>query len=252
MKKSINKYKTYKAISKHEAGLLNAAEDFLVFSPSHIRKLLRWKKTTIHNTLSSLKKKELITLIKKNRYVLTSRISENIFKIATTAASPSYVSFWTASSYYGFTEQQIKTIQVVSTKQYPKIRIRDFNVEVTTYYPQKFYGYQKINNFPIAETEKLLIDLIYKPEKGGGLEEVKKCLRNMWPEIDEKKLLAYLKRFGNKSLFARLGYLLTKMELKNSLQKSLQKNLPLGYVRLNPQKKTAGHLNKKWGVIVND
>ena len=252
MEKSINKHKTYNTISKHEAAFLSAVEEFLVFSPNLIKKRLRWKSTRINNTLISLKKKKLVTALKKNYYVVTSKIPENLFKIATTITSPSYISFWTASSYYGLTEQQVKTIQVVSTKQYPNMVISDFTVEVTTYSPKKFYGYHTMNNFSMVEKEKLIIDLLYKPEKGGGMDEVRKCIQNMWSEVNERRLLAYIKKFNNKSLFARLGYLLDELRLKNNLEDALQKNILLSYVKLNSQKKATQQINKKWRVIVND
>ena len=217
MKKTINQYKTYNALSKHEASLLNAIDKFLVFSPSTVKKLTGWKMLTVNNSLISLKKKNLITGIKKNYYVLTSKIPENIFKIAATIVSPAYISFWTASSYYGFTEQQVRMVQLVSTKQYPScIKVGNFAVEVTTYKSENFYGYHQVNKFPLVEKEKLIIDFLYKPEKNGGMVEVRKCLQNAWPQINEKKLLVYLKKFNNKSLFARLGYLLKELKIKNS------------------------------------
>ena len=252
METSDNPHKSYIQLSKHESALLNKVEDFVVFSISRIKKLTNWTTPTIKNTLASLKKKGIITAIKKDNFVVTEQIPEKIFKIANLVAFPSYISFWTALSYYGFTEQQVRSIQVISTQQYPRINVKGHVIETTTFNPDKFYGYQKLNSFTIADKEKLIIDSLYKLENIGGIEEFKKCLKNAWSELNQERLFKYLKRFNNKSLFARLGYLIEELKLKNKLEKKYLKNLPLGFVRLVPQDSLTKEYSRKWMVIVND
>lgn len=252
MGKLNNKYKSYKALSRHESALLNAVEEFIVFSLPIIQKLTKWKPSTIANTLTSLKKKSIITLVKKNHYTLTEKIPEHIFAIATIVTAPSYISFWTAASYYGLTEQQVKIIQVVSNKQYPTIKIGSFTVETSTCQPSRFFGYHKLQNFPIAEKEKLIVDILLKPELCGGMEEVGKCLHNAWAEIDQKILLTYLQKFKNKSCFARLGYLIETLKLKCTIIPELKRNIPKGFIKLNPAKKKSNKYNQTWRIIIND
>ena len=246
---SVNKYKNY---SKSEAELLNAGIKLRVFSAKDLKRILGWKRTKIHNTLSMLKKKNKAVNIKKNLYTLSSDISENIFMIAVKAVEPAYISFWTACSYYNLTEQQLRAVQLVSTKQYPEMQIDSFLIETITYKPERFYGYITKDNFVIAEKEKLVVDMLFKPERTGGMDETRKCLRNMWRDIEEKKLLNYLKRFNNRSIYARLGYLSEELVLKNNIKKELQKNLPQSIVKLNPQKKKKKNTHKKWRIDIND
>ena len=252
MEKSNNTYKSYKTLSGHGSALLNTMEKFPVFSLSAIQKLTGEKRVTIANTLTALKKKKVITLLKKNYYSVTGKIPENIFAIAATVTAPSYISLWTAASYYGFTEQQIKTIQVISTRQYPAINIGNFKIEVITCLPQKFFGYRKQLDFPIAEKEKLIVDVLSKPELCGGMEEVRKCLKNAWPEINQKILLQYLRSFKNKSCFARLGHLIDSLKLKNAIIPELKRNLPKGFIKLNPARQKSRNYNKNWRIIIND
>src|SRR3989338_4501929 len=193
MEKSLNNYKVYNSVSRLEAVLLNSVEAFIVFSSSTIKRITSWKPFMINNILTSLKRKGMIVSIKKNSYCLTKNIPEHLFTIATLNTTPSYISFWTAASYYGYTEQQVKIIQTISTKQYHKLTLLQHPIETTTFQTEKFYGYQKINGILIAEKEKLLLEMLYQPEKAGGLEEVKKIMENMWPELEQKKLLEYLK-----------------------------------------------------------
>ena len=252
MQKTNNNYKTYKAISSGQAKLLQATEQFPVFSLSLLQKKTGWKRTTISNLLHALKKKNIITAVRKNKYVVNETIPENLFLIATQVVSPSYLSFWTAASYYGWTEQQVSALQLVSPKQFPSLKLQNHTIETITLLPAKFFGYLRIGNFPIAEKEKLIIEMLYKPELCGGMNEVKKCFQYAWNQINEERLYKYLLRFNNKSCCARLGYLLEELQLRNNLEKKLLRCLPRGYVKLHPRKKNTGKYNKKWGVVIND
>ena len=252
MEKADNKYKKYKSLSKLEATLLNAVETHLIFSLTTIRRLTRWKTTKISNVLTSLKQKGGIVAMKKNAYGLASNIPEHVLSVATIITYPSYISFWTACSYYGFTEQQAQIIQVVSTKQYPQLKIGLYKIEIISVKPAKWFGYTKINKMNIAEPEKLLVECLYKPEKVGGIDELRKILKNAWPKINQTILQRYVKQYHVKALFARLGFLLEDLNLKNDLEKSLLRGLPKGYTKLNPAKKAVAVYSQKWRVMIND
>ncbi len=252
VEKPLNQYKIYKCLSKLESELLNSVTLFLVFSYDKVSRLTGWKKTRINEVLKSLKTKGIIISIKKNCYVIVDNLTENLFAISNRVVEPSYISFWTAASFYGYTEQQLRTIQLVTTKQHKSIKLKNNVIEPTTYDKEKFYGYVKIGNYVIADKEKLLLDILFKPEKSGGLDEVRKIIKNMWEEIDEKKLLSYLKRFNNRSIYNRLGYLLDELKLRNKFKTKLFKRITKGYVKLNPQKKTNKTYYKKWRIVIND
>lgn len=252
MEKTLNQYKTYKSLSKLESELLNSVNNFHVFSYNKITRLTGWKKTRINEVLKSLKKKGLLISIKKDNYAIVEDLSENIFAISNRIFEPSYISFWTAASFYGYTEQQLKAIQIITTKQYKNLHVRNFMIEPTTYNKEKFYGYVKLENFVIVCKEKLIIDILFMPEKSGGMDEVRKIIKNMWSEIDEKQLLIFLKKFNNKSIYNRLGYILEELKLKKRINTILNKHITKGYVKLNPQKPKTNKYNKKWRIVKND
>lgn len=236
------------SLSRRESALLNAVEAHGVFSASTVRRLTGWKEDQTKNTLSALKRKGILLAIKKNAYILQEKLSEQVYEIATQVAAPSYISFWTACSLYGFTEQQVRTIQVSSTKQYPLIRGKQYAIETTTLLPKRWFGYQRLNNMVIAEPEKVLVECLYKPEKCGGVGELKNCLRKAWPTLNQAKFEAYMRRFGVKAVFARCGYLLEELAVKHHLKFVL----PKGYTLLNPAKKPGERYNHTWRIISND
>lgn len=246
MKKTLNKT-TFYGISKNENELLKILEETnsYIFESNKIKRLTAWDKNKINNTLQQLKKKNQITSIKKNLYVVNNEIINNSFSISIKITEPSYISFWTALSFYNLTEQQPITIQTVTRKRNLNMNLNKIKIEATYFKKEHFFGYKKIDNFSIAEVEKALIDSFAYPEKAGGLKEVIKCLKNA--KIDEKLFLKYLNQFNNKSLNARIGYIYELI-----YNKTLKLSLPNTYVKLNKNNTITKNRNKKWMIIINE
>jgi len=125
-----------------------------VFTPSLLSKIMHWNKTKAYNTIKQLKKKELIWELKKGTYS-TSNFS-NEFKSITEAYAPSYVSLWTALSYYQITKQVPMKTQIASTKYQ---RIKE-NIDMHIISKDLFLGYINVG-FPIATPEKAVFDLLW-------------------------------------------------------------------------------------------
>ncbi len=243
----------YTNISTNEALVLSLVErnGLPTFGIDIIAHLSGWGRDRIHNTLASLLRKGYVTRVNRGRYTLTDAISESIFQISSDLVKPSYISFWTALSHYGFTEQQVKTIQLVSTKQIGNKSIGNFKVENITLKPYRFYGYLRQNGFVIAEPEKALVDSLFRTDLCGGLDEFTKCLSSAWMEIEEEKLVRYAIQFGNRSLLSRLGYLIEKLDLESSGVDSLLKERSRSYVTLDLEWERVGEYDSRWRVVVN-
>lgn len=242
-------YKSNYSISKTEYLLLEKIknENLIVFTPKELIHLLSWKKQKVHNILQQLKNKNIILNVKRNAYIITETVDEHIFQIAVETINPSYISFWSALSYYGFTEQQPKAIQVVTPKQYKALILNKYKIIPTRFKKERFFGYKKIDHFTIAEKEKCIIDSLAYPEKAGGFHEVIKCLKNSWKELNKNIFLEYLVKFNNSILNARVGYILEELGLKD-----VKLELPTSYVKLNREKPVTSVKNKKWRIIINE
>jgi predicted transcriptional regulator of viral defense system len=243
----------YTGTSANEAFLLSLVEkrNLPVFGVREIVYLSGWDRSRTHNTLASLLRKGVTTRIKRDGYALTEGLSENIFRIATELVKPSYISFWTALSYYGFTEQQVKKIQLVSTKQFGALAAGDFGLEIVTLKASRFYGYKRTERFVIAEPEKALIDSLFRLDMCGGLDELVKCLRNAWPDLDKRRLVEYAIRFGNKSVVSRAGHLIERHGLETGELDRLLAARSSPFVPLDPEAARIGKYDRKWRVIVN-
>ena len=247
MKKESNRTSNYKdyGLSKSELSLINKINEteLIVFSTNDVKRLLNWDKIKVNNILSQLKKKNQIINIKRDTYCLNDYNTK--FEIATEVIKPSYISFWTALNYYGITDQQIKKIQVITTRQFKDIE--KFNIYVTKFKPYRFFGYKKVNNFIIAELEKCLIDSLTYPNKCGGFKEVVNFTKISWKQINKEKFISYLKKFNNKSLNARIGYILDNLNLAK-----IKVPMPSTYVKLNINNEITNNKNKDWRIIIND
>lgn len=253
--KKLKQFNTnYKGISANESYLLSLIEEsnLTVFGVKEAIYLSGWSRNRVHNTLFSLEKKDLIIRLKRDCYALRSNLNENLFSIATESVKPSYISFWTALSFYGFTEQQLKIIQLVSTRQVRRMNLDSFIIDVTTFHPKKFYGYEKIEGFVIAEPEKALVDSLAQLDKCGGLNEFAKCLKNAWKELNKRRFIDYLIKFNNRSVVSRAGYLIEHLKLEEQVE-MLQKYKSKSFVGIaeNTGKGKEKEYNKRWNVIVS-
>lgn len=252
MKKQVNLNMNYKGVSASERCLLSLVNrnGLAVFGVNEAARISGWNRRKVHNTLQSLEKKGFVLRLKRNAYTLKSLAEENAFRVATSVVTPSYLSFWSALSFYGFTEQQVSAIQLVSTRQERELKLADHRIQTTVFKPERFFGYERVNGFNIAEKEKALIDSLFQPEKSGGLSEVAKCLKNSWQELNKQRFFKYLLKFNSKSLNSRVGFLLEKLSLANG-KGMLLKNRSKGFVKLNPRLKKTSTYNKEWRIIVN-
>ena len=244
----------YTPISKNESYLLDLirSEDLLTFGVDEIKALSDWKKTRIHNVFSSLEKKGHIIRIKRDRYTLEDRFYDRTLEVVTDAVKPSYISFWTGLSYHGFTDQQVKMIQLVSTKQYDDLDIEGRKVEISTFKPKRFFGYTEREGIIIAEKEKLFVDSLFMLDKCGGLDEYIKCLKNAVDVLDKNRLIKYLVDFDNKSLISRMGFLLDFFDLvDDQILNRLKKNSSTTYILLDPNGGPVITHNSGWKIKIN-
>ena len=249
-----NKNMNYRTLSENEAYVLESirSEDVSIFGVKEIQAFTDWEQTRIHNTLSSLNRKGHIVRIKKDTYTLEDEFYDKTFEVITEAVKPSYISLWTALSYHGFTEQQVNVIQLVSSKQLDDLNVRNQKVEVSTFKPERFFGYKDIEGAVIADKEKSLVDSLFMLHKSGGLKEYVKCLKNGYEGLDKEKFRAYIVRFENKSLVSRIGFLLDLLDLADrEFLKQLKAHTSKSYVLLDPHGDSIRSHNADWKIKIN-
>lgn len=221
--------------------LMERLEEKVIFRVADIERISSCSNKYAKLTLNRLIKRKLIKRVTKNVYT----VQRDAFLVASNIIYPSYISFWSASYYLGYTEQIVNTIQVATTRKSKSLNFENYKIK---FVPIKdFFGYKKLKTEKgemfIAENEKLLIDCFLRYKKMGNFDEIIKVFENA--EISEEKMIEYLKRTGNQTILKRAGYLLEKTK-----QLDIRKNLNLdnNYILLNPFSKEYKSTNTKWRI----
>jgi predicted transcriptional regulator of viral defense system len=245
---------TKSSISKSEFELLSSMDkaNLQVFGPTEVQRLLGCGENSAYNLLHNLESKGVITRIRRGAYAISVfSMAPGSLSVATRIVWPSYVSFWTALNYHGFTEQLPSTIFVATTKSGRPLTFGGSRISFVRLDPYRFFGYQDIKGIVMASREKAIVDSLLLPRYAGGIEEVSKCLVNAWDQLDKRTLVEYSVRMRNISLLKRLGYLAESAGLRNREVMGLRKRIGRGYSKLDPQLPKSSRYDREWGLIIN-
>jgi predicted transcriptional regulator of viral defense system len=157
-------------------------------------------KNTLYKKIQRLEAEGIVQKLKKGYYhFLLAEIND--FILANFLYQPSYISLESALSFYGIITGFPYQITSLTPKKSKTYFINNKEFRYSKINPSFFWGYQKKDEFLIAEKEKAIIDYVYFHLKG---------LKNFDPsefnlnEIDKKKLFDYGKRFKNQKLIIKI------------------------------------------------
>lgn len=218
--------------------------NLIVFRPKDMRLLLNISRAKAYNIIKALKRKEAIKKAGK-RFLSLKETSE--FVIAQAIVFPSYISFWSALSYYGFSDQTPKKIFLATTKYSKEMG----NFKYVTLSKKRFFGYISMGNIVMAEKEKAIIDSLLFPKYAGGIKEIIRSISSAKKQINIKKLISYAKKTGSRAAIRRLGFILEKLNYKEKGIQQLKKNIGKGPELLDPSLKRKNNINKTWMLDIN-
>lgn len=186
--------------------------------------------------VNRLMKKGLIFKLERGKFT----VHDDPLIFSSHITYPSYISLWTALSYYHLTTQLPNEIDIaikIKRKpiQFKKIKINFFSLPLFGFQKDNYRGFQIF----IAEKEKLLIDCILADIPINQLDE-------LMEDINIKKIYDYLMKIKNKSLIKRIGFILE--EKKKSLNFIIDDD---NYIPLIKGKRIKGKKNRKWRIIDN-
>jgi predicted transcriptional regulator of viral defense system len=228
--------------------------DLFYFTPSLLSNLLSLDRRQAYRLIARLKAEGLVDEIEKGKFLLLGLEPERVLSsplfIASHLVAPSYVSYWSALHFYGFTEQVPLTTFVATTKKKRPVTFRDFRFRFVTVKPHKFFGYRRemVGDLPVivADEAKSIVDSLNLPRYAGGVAEVAKALRAALETVDVPTLVEYANRMEDKSLGSRLGYLLEIFG--RSVEELVGSASP---VKLAPSRPRIGCTDARWQVVVN-
>jgi len=230
--------------------------ELFAFNSRTVADLLGLDKMQTTRLLQRMEGDSLIARIERGKYILLGLTPEqalsNLLFLGSHLVSPSYVSFWSALHFHGFTEQAPHMVFVATSRQKREVLFRGTVFKFVRLKPEAFFGYRRetLAGMPlvIADEAKAILDSLALPEYAGGVSEVAKALRNAVIErrIDVTEMIEYARKLHNHSLSSRLGYLLETLE-----QPTEGLDPSRGPVRLDPQRPLQGKYHPHWRVYVN-
>ena len=227
---------------ENEAYSILRKNNLFVFTVRDLVLLMDIDRMKAYNIIKALKKKDALKTIKSGKYSFND-VDE--FVIGAYAYWPSYVSFLSAISYYGYSDNTPKKILYATTRN-----SREFdNFKYVRFSKKRFFGYLSVGDIVIADKEKAFIDSLLFPKYSLGIKHVHECFEKAIKEIDVKKIVDYALKLNVKSVIRRLGYLLEKLGID---EKRLYRNAGKGYELLDPSMGRLNNFNKKWLLDIND
>ena len=231
-------------------------QEYYYFTVRELAILLKIPVLKAYSVVARLEGKGFIRSVERGKYLLLGfepeHVLSNPFFIASRVVYPSYVSFWSALNFYGFTEQVPIMVFLASARKKKEVEFNNSRFKYVLINSEKFFGYRKERigelDFLIAEEEKAVIDSLYLPENAGGITEVIKAVYNAKEKVDPDRLFAYASAMKNRSLCSRLGYLLERFGADAGMLLECSSN---EYVKLDPSRKKSKVWDKKWHINVN-
>lgn len=151
---------------------------------------------TLYKKIARLEEKKIVQKLIKGKYRFLFH-PVNDFLTANFLYQPSYISLESALSFYGIITGFSYQITSITIKKTRVIQIDHQEFKYSRIASRLFWGYEKREDFLLAEPEKSLLDYIYLGIK--GLRTLKFDEMDL-SVIDPKKLVIYAKQFNNKQI----------------------------------------------------
>lgn len=225
--------------------------DTLNISPQHARTLA-----------SKMVKKQVAERVKPGLFVRIPEsiiLDKHLYKedavlIAVKSFHNAFLSHYTALSFYGLAERYSTQIYVTIPQHKRDIFYHEILIKFVHVIPQRFFGINTIEysneKIQISDLERTILDIINRPNYAGGWSEIIACLKNL-EQINWKNLIKYMKRFENKVLTRRIGYIFDSLDtipfpetIKNEIKKYSGNNI----YYFDPTRK--GVLHHEWNIVV--
>lgn len=172
----------------------------------------------------------------------TSKQISNPWVLVPALFNPGYVGGWSAAEHWEFTEQIFRNVCVFTARPF---RSKHQDLEGTTFVLHRIsedliFGTTTVwdagTRISVSDPHRTIVDVLAKPESGGGIRHVADCLRNYLSSkhADLDNVVEYAQRFGSGAVFKRLGFLLEDMNIDQLVVDRCRSKLTHGYAKLDP------------------
>ena len=223
--------------------------------------------TTARKVIRNLVRKGWLSRIVGGKYMLLppehgpENLGENnVLALAAAAVQPSYIGWWSAASWHGFTTQKPMTVFVAVTRQTPPKLIEGSAVRFVKVTARKFFGSQTYDVYgrdvAISSPAKTLIDCLDRPDLAGGPAELGRIAHSALGEADSHDLLTAATAMKSKAVLQQLGFVadLVGRPLPDDVRQALRDAIPKTYrSHFGRPERREGDIGyvAAWGLFVN-
>ncbi len=185
---------------------------------------------------------------------------EDPWVVATKTFAPCYIGGWSAGEHWGLTEQIFRDIVVVTgtAVRERRVTLQGTPFRLTFLRPSMHFGTRPVwrgqVKVPVSDPSRTLVDMLDKPELGGGIRHVAEILETYFDgeHRTDQLLLEYAERLGNRAVFKRLGYLIEVLKIDAPEVSARCKHLQSsGIALLDPALPPRGPIVKRWNLRAN-
>jgi predicted transcriptional regulator of viral defense system len=211
--RTLGKAESKVVLSLREEGrsLVQTADIFDILGPDV-------PETSARKVIRNLVRKGWLSRIVGGRYMLLppehgpENLGENnILALAAAAVEPSYIGWWSAASWHGFSTQKPMTVFVAVTRQTPAKVIEGAAVRFVKVTDRKFFGYEPYNVYgrrvALSTPAKTLVDCLDRPDLAGGPAELARITHEALADTDAGDVLEAATAMKSKAVLQRLGFL---------------------------------------------
>ena len=173
---------------------------------------------TARKVIRNLLRKGWLTRLVAGRYLFLppehgpENLGENnSLALASAVLEPSYVGWWAAASYHGYTTQKPTTISVAVRRQMLPRTIEGHEIRFVQLIERKFFGFQSYDLYGrkavLSTPAKTLIDCVDRPALAGGPSEVTRIVYGASRDTDPQETVEMALRMQSTALLQRLGFL---------------------------------------------
>lgn len=257
-------------LSQKERELISlfTANEKVIVNAKDVVEVRQCSRETANKILNRLTQKGWLQRIKRGMYSIVpiSSLSPNpmveeSWSLATQIFAPAYISGWTAAEHWDLTEQIFNNISLVTQKPQRKSiqKIGGVKCRVWVKESKYFFGLENIwfgsNKVQIANPSRLLIDILDKPDFGGGGRHTIDVVRQYWKseKSNPDQLLEYAIQYNKGVIIKRLGFLAEQFDAPVTTEwvDRCKKLITSGVSSLDPSSPKKGRISSKWNLQIN-
>ena len=185
---------------------------------------------------------------------------EDPWVIAAKVFPDGYIGGWSACEHWELTDQIFREVLVYSPRRVAsrEVPLDVGGIEVRKTSSARLFGLRSIwrgtTKVTVSDPSRTLIDVLDEPANGGGIRHVTEMVDAYFrsEHRDDKALLDYGDRFGNRTVFKRLGYVVEALGLDAAgLVAACAARVSRGISALDPGIPDRGPIRTKWNLRIN-